>query len=117
MVRPPHIRRVEHPDHLQRDKPALCRGPAATPGPAFWVSTRAPTRPAPGSPAGTSDAWPALAESPTHGCAGTNIRLGSEMPMTFPREACWVRSPNPDRDRNYPRLPTPLTLSADMPWR
>ena len=35
------------------------------------------------------------AGSPTPGCAGTNTRLGSDMPMTSPREACWERSTNP----------------------
>ena len=39
--------------------------PAAIPAPACWSSLRAPTRPAPSSPAGTSSAWPARAQSPT----------------------------------------------------
>jgi hypothetical protein len=39
--------------------------PPATPAPPSWTSTRAPTRPAPDWPAGTSGAWPAPAASPT----------------------------------------------------
>jgi hypothetical protein len=38
-------------------------------------STRAPTRPGPGSPAGTSSAWPSQAASPTRTLAGTTAEL------------------------------------------
>jgi hypothetical protein len=51
--------------------------PATTPGPLCWASTRAPIRPAPGWPAGTSGAWPAPAESPTRTCADTKTCRGS----------------------------------------
>jgi hypothetical protein len=50
---------------------ATTPAPPATHGPACWTSMRAPTRPGPGWPAGTSGGWPAPAESPTPTCTDT----------------------------------------------
>jgi hypothetical protein len=48
----------------RRRRDASARARPATPAPARWACTRAPSRPAPGWPAGTSGAWPAPAGSP-----------------------------------------------------
>ena len=57
--------------------------PAATPAPPCWTSTRAPIRPAPGWPAGTSGAWPVPAGSLTPGCADSKTNRESRNYLSY----------------------------------
>ena len=59
------------------------------PGPACSASTRAPTRPAPDSPAGTSGAWPVPAGSLTRSSAGPTAE--SSRPQLIPLLPAWRR--------------------------
>src|SRR5215211_6007814 len=86
------------------------------PAPACWTSTRAPTRPEPGWPAGTSSAWPPRAASPTRSSAGTadpRTRRRTSLPAwgRLPPQRPSIRSgevvtrfPNP-KERAYTRWP------------
>src|SRR4029453_1426075 len=71
--------------------------PARTPAPACWTSTRAPTRPEPGWPAGTSSAWPPRAASPTRSPAGPadpRTRWPPSLPAWGRRHLHGVRHPD-----------------------